>query len=385
MTMMSNNNRILTEDRLEYLNGVLVSSTRPTDKSRLLVSVDTHLGNHKNPNPFSFKIERVDRPKGWLRFSSAYGTHIVDIKGALGPDLGFFNPVSGEFPDSVRVYNKALKKLYEQLRESDVNLSIDAAERHQTQRMLRKAGKSLPGLFDFARRAKSKQRRGMTVEEAKNAIGNAWLSYTYGWRPLLSTIYGLATFERSILSRRKIKARSSSRNTLTTKVSGSTFKPPAVLRKTYSTRVEIGMIYHVVQPDLFDLTRLVSLNPLAIAWELVPYSFVVDWLLDVGGYMQAWEASWFLGLTFKSGYVTTSRKGVVNGIFEGTWYPDPASVFSGYGPFKSVLVENSRVTLSSPPTPRLPRFDFRMGWQRYTSAAALLNQILSPDPRLYRG
>jgi len=52
-------------------------------------------------------------------------------------------------------------------------------------------------------------------------------------------------------------------------------------------------------PELASLKQFGLANPLSIAWELVPWSFVVDWVLPVGEFLDACTATF--GLTFKDG------------------------------------------------------------------------------------
>lgn len=55
-------------------------------------------------------------------------------------------------------------------------------------------------------------------------------------------------------------------------------------------------------PELHRLTQLGLTNPALIAWDLVPYSFVLDWLLPVGDVLNAFSA--YLGAEFVSGFHT---------------------------------------------------------------------------------
>jgi hypothetical protein len=45
-------------------------------------------------------------------------------------------------------------------------------------------------------------------------------------------------------------------------------------------------------------------NPINLAWEVLPYSFVVDWFLPIGPYLETLSA--FDGLAFLDGYVTNA-------------------------------------------------------------------------------
>ena len=61
---------------------------------------------------------------------------------------------------------------------------------------------------------------------------------------------------------------------------------------TYGVRVkgEVG----VINPNLYLLQQLGLLNPASIAWELVPYSFVLDWFSNIGQVLGQFTA--FAGL-----------------------------------------------------------------------------------------
>lgn len=370
---MSNRNNAFYETYVSKTSSSTYTESRVRYRD-ILSATNVRVGDFVHPTPHSYERTRIWYPKG-----TRQSTNQVDT-GPFGEDYGFvIDETQAASQDSV--YNEALRKLYEQLRDSDLNLTVDAAEWKQLDRMLGHTSKKLQRLYKYARRAKKKQRYGMTVAEAENAIGNAWLAYRYGWMPFLSSIYGVATYARHIASRRKLKARAKCVNVWSRSVAASGFVPPHQYTVSHSRRCEIGIIYRIAQPWLFNTTRIVSLNPLAIAWELLPYSFVVDWFIDIGGYMQELEQSMFLGLTFEQGYVTFTDKVVVTGQFKGSWSNGTATINA---PFKTQKTRLGRTALTAPPRPALPSFDVHMGWQRMLSAAALLRQILSPDPRLFR-
>lgn len=286
-------------------------------------------------------------------------------------------------PSASSVYNDCVNRVYDRIRKSDANLAIDLAERKQTQQMIGKAWKALDKVEQFAGRAKKAQKKGMTLIEAEHAIGNAWLSYIYGWRPLLQTIYTLATFERSKLGRFPVVASAKRVVVKDGFLAGTSGAPQARWQDELSQRCRIGMWYRVSDPNLFDLTRITSLNPLAIAWELVPYSFVADWFFDLGGYMSAWEASAFAGLVFERGYRTDTFRYTTRGRYLGRYQPTGYThgPFSADVKFKRVRSSLGRAKLLSPPRPEVPHLELKLGWQRCLSASALLHQILAPDAR----
>jgi len=63
---------------------------------------------------------------------------------------------------------------------------------------------------------------------------------------------------------------------------------PAVY--TYRARLSYSARYIAELYEDISLNRSLGLvDPVQIAWEVVPYSFVVDWFLPIGTYLSAWQ------------------------------------------------------------------------------------------------
>lgn len=85
-----------------------------------------------------------------------------------------------------------------------------------------------------------------------------------------------------------------------------------------------------------DISRLTSLglsDPAQVAWALVPFSFVVDWFLPVGSYLEALGA--VKGLTFVSGTRTEFTNGSLN-IQTGYLKSSEGTPFTRYGHIATV-------------------------------------------------
>lgn len=66
----------------------------------------------------------------------------------------------------------------------------------------------------------------------------------------------------------------------------------------------------VTNPNLLLASRLGLTNPASIAWELVPFSFVVDWFGTVGEFLASWTD--FDGLEFIQPMTTIMWKSSVD-------------------------------------------------------------------------
>jgi hypothetical protein len=153
---------------------------------------------------------------------------------------------------------------------------------------------------------------------------------------------------------------------------------PIQIRKSGNIirQVEYKVVCRVSNQSAFDLARITSLNPVSIAWELVPFSFVFDWFWDVGGYLSLQEAAWGRGLTFVRGYKTVTYVHDITALC----VQDKTNVGSGYWScyFKGsdYRAWKQRTVLGSFPRPSLPKLEVKLGVQRLLSAASLLRTVI---------
>ena len=117
----------------------------------------------------------------------------------------------------------------------------------------------------------------------RDKIGNAWLEAQYGWVPLLSDAKSAA----------EALAYSQVQHTLSFRVRRSKdniklFYPcsnpnSASVLGNHKTAVQLKV---TLKDDFDPLVGLGLTDPLTVAWEIVPYSFVVDWFIPIGNYLE---------------------------------------------------------------------------------------------------
>jgi len=337
-------------------------------------------------SPGTYSKTSYYRPKGYKKqaIKNQYGTPIqtTDESGqhAFWTMLGSGSGLPAmAFDPTVR--NDAMSDFYEQVRQAESNIALTLGEARESSKMI-KAFSSLDKIISLARRARRTVTRNPSL-----LISNVWLSMKYGWLPLYNDVWNYLNWQYwTWSSGAPIVGRS--RRVTNTLVNG--YFPGLVsvsrgrVRGKTIHKCEIGGRVGVQNSDLYNLTRVTSLNPLSIAWELTPFSFVVDWFIDVGGYLQNLEASLGTGLTFYGGYETQVVYQVADaqasGKWTDLWLNPPYNTEQGTGEeFYAeghVKAVKSRVLLTSFPRPTIPTLKVNMGTQRIMSGASLLRTVL---------
>lgn len=193
----------------------------------------------------------------------------------------------------------ALSKLYEKAKNQSINLAQVFGERRQTTRMLADTVVRLASAVAAAKRGNLAKAAKKIFPSSSKALANDYLMWTYGVKPLLSDIDGAAkhlaqpenkTFK--VYGKRKIEV---PLQTIATGSGGSGVAQQTTVTMFGSVEVTYEAKFTVSQTGIRELNRLGISNPLSLGWELLPWSFVVDWFLPIGNYLNSLDA--FNGLT----------------------------------------------------------------------------------------
>lgn len=372
---------------------------------------DIARGDHKSPMAYHYSKSTLAPIHG--KYIAVSGGRIFNVIEGTLPNGGSQIPLLDTGADQTRCYNDALSRLTEKIRGS-LDLATSLAEGGQTVKMLNLVGRLTDGMADMKRSWKReildklrsfKNRRGAEralrrwqrgiktrypayyrpvpnrtnlVGQTTSSLANGWCEYTYGWSPLINDIRNVANnivgFTRNSLVVKASATRSLDKRINVTGAYGNWTGP---VRVEYSgfVRVQFGVrLYSMFD---FDLAKWTSLNPLSVGWELMPYSFVVDWVLDIGSYLRNLETSLIYRNLFRDGFVSTLEK------YDATSTVSNTRKLSGTGNTVTLVSQGaveytafSRDLLGTMPTPRFPRFTADLGSARLLSAAALLRQLI---------
>lgn len=320
---------------------------------------------------------------------------------ASGPANTSSTGISGiEWPSGSRVDktpptnldSRARNGLLLKIKSSAVNLGVMGAERKKTAAMVGNTAMNLVnamrnlrrGNFSGAaedlgvppkKRARSRFNKAYAKDSAR-AVGGGWLALQYGWKPLLTDIYG---------SCEALARRNDAPMYVTTTKSATSVTPFRINQVSKSqdlvsgefwagaklTVVKYGVTYYRPQSVDSSLSQLGITNPALIAWELVPYSFVVDWFLPIGDWLGTFDAT--VGLTFYSGYRTVYSSSSIRYMStrQGT-YSNYTDDWLRTAQVSEVFVQ--RVPLTGFPSPAIPRFKNPVSVGHMQNALALLTQ-----------
>jgi len=304
------------------------------------------------------------RAPDWIDPTGSLGIMYVGQVGSSQSPAPVGDAQFGTFPEYDLVNdeglrNAALIAVRSRLKRSHVNLGVAYGERKKTAQLL---GETATRLARSARALKRGQIRkamrelgiaGKRREPRGATVPQKWLELQYGWKPLLSDVYGAA---KALENRPKGDWRVTAKATRSLKDQKVvTFAGQFMSRSSASwSKSVFARIDALPQNEaIISLASLGALNPLSVAWELVPFSFVADWFIPIGGFIDSLDAMLGYGESFYSSTLLTKAvvksKGL-SGIVYGSW----PVVNDFVGTKRMVLMV--REVSTSVPLPVLPGF-----------------------------
>lgn len=271
---------------------------------------------------------------------------------------------------------RLLDKLAEEVRGHTFDLGINMAEIKKTYGTvvtnLHSVGAGLRNLkrgnISRALRNLGANRRGRGPLRAKDLSGR-WLETQYAFLPLISQSYEAAKALEALTGARELRFRvSSSTKRYTEEGSSSPTVYSMPVHWTYSKKI----LAELKEP-LSDARALGLTNPAEIAWEVVPYSFVVDWFIPVGTYIGTWGVIPYLNGRF----CTTERGAAKNSpVGPGSTPGNTWKLYIAKKREQSFRLKRSVSTALSIPTPTFNSVPRALSPKRILNAVALIHQQL---------
>jgi hypothetical protein len=294
---------------------------------------------------------------------------------------------AGSFPSvyqqGIRVQNKLVKKLNKR----DIDLGVALGEARETAAFVQSAALRLYGAYHAARKrdvsgmlkalgvSRTSNAKRQQLRDIPHAAADVWLEYSYAVRPLLADVYGaVSALEKRHKRPEVVKTRARVTNELDHKMATSGVNPGSAdiewsLQGTLTSSIELS--FEIANPFLYTLSQLGLTNPMNVAWELVPFSFVVDWFIPIG--------SWFDGLVPPQGISSVRGSQSYYGNFKGKGrlvcnFPVPPNTKDGASVFPASWssVFHGRSPITSYPRYHLVGADFSLSKEQVASGISLL-------------
>lgn len=322
------------------------------------------------------------------------------LTGSLGLDP---TPPSGNPAniDVSKANTQALGKFNRRILEvhTAFNGGVFLGELGQTLRTIRNPAKGLRGLADDWRAVAQRIRRAssrLTGSGGSRAVRNsniaqnlsdAWLEVQFGWRPLLNDVddgcKALAILKSGqSLKTRRVTARSEVDGNPVEVTSGQALSlcvwTNVSITVDHSEVIYRGAVRVEPRNPAQMKAELLGFNPaswLPTAWELVPYSFLIDYFTNVGEIIEGWSAL-FTRLAWCNRTVRTSYKRTLSShtdlVSIKKWSADVNRV--AFVPAGGVITK-SRVSREKFEGTRVPDFKLEipgMGSLKWLNIAALI-------------
>lgn len=215
-------------------------------------------------------------------------------------------------------YNKAYAKLVESLRGEKAGLGLTLVQHQQAWDMITERFHKLIRFTRELKRFKfNKAARILGVAKPKKLrrgskyFSQNYLEFHFGWSPLIGDIYSAIGVLASNPPTRPLKARAS--------VTERTFQsnPNGAFRHcTYVQKCQIGADYKITNLNLFLSESMGLVNPALVAWDAVPWSFVLDWFVNVSQILSSYTD--FLGVELINPYRTFKSEFTVKELIDFT-------------------------------------------------------------------
>lgn len=350
------------------------------------------------PTSLGFKPQWLNRTSTWYRQKRPYNLPLtyklrIDlVTKSVIEDPGYvlvsqspYVPLASATSDRTAAYNKAYEKFKGGLGES-ASLSVSLAERKQAMSMIATRAGQLAG---FARKLRkldfvgAGRELGLTPDQVPKglrrkakAFGNNYLEFHFGWSPLINDIGNAVEVLQGGVPPCRVSGRGriSSKNTVYWNP-----QPPGQgslsgwdwTLHDYITECKIVADVSVSDPNLWLANQLGFVNPATVLWELVPFSFVVDWFVNVSNFLSGYTD--LLGLSITRASTTFARNGVFTTDY-GTYNTFQKRWITYQKGWKNTEIERSS-GIGSGPSLRV-RQPWRVSPRRGLAAISLLLQQL---------
>lgn len=245
--------------------------------------------------------ERNARSVDGLIYALSSGTHTHN------------SSVTMPFVAQEELENAVAWRLDDKIRNTELNLGVTMGEFGETAEFVHRSLTKTYKAYRQLRKGKVKGavetltgRRDISLRDIPGALADSWLAYAFGLRPIVNDVYDAVRVAQQGLLR---EPEPFIFNTHVRRLVDETWLGYPGSETISATLHCSGRVrVRIKNPTLYTHEQLGLTNPVEVAWELVPFSFVVDWFVPVGRWIQSVFPP--AGLEFLDGYTYFKATGM---------------------------------------------------------------------------
>lgn len=325
-----------------------------------------------------------------VRTTTIYANSPWEVRTEMSPFYGYWSQYldyvpGGDSGDRENAYDESITKARNDLISNSAGIGADLFQARQSidelaalaSRFCRVFLALKRGNFDeAAQQFTNLTGKHINVRSAQRSLADLWLQMSYGITPTMSDLVALQGIVHDALNA-VVPVTGKGKGKLE---KDETSYTPDGLTKIVShvtDRSKTVLLGAIDNPYLAGLNSAGLINPLSIAWELVPWSFAIDWFVPIGQTLTACTAG--VGIKDLGGY-TSSHQDVATTMTAVTYYHDNGAghiseVFSsGFAQIQGFSF--SRVAHTNWPVPDFYVDNTPYSTQRALNALALVRQLV---------
>jgi len=294
---------------------------------------------------------------------------LYTCKNVIGSYLNWPNGVAPQHPD---VTEEAITKAWANVQANDAMILATLGEANETVQMIYGILKTVVKMHIACRKADWKYFRGLI---SPKKYKDYYLGIRYGLRPLVYETIGILNtinkVERKprLTARGKQQAKDVLEDNTTTNYQGLVVRVDRQIQQIVTARA--GVLYDV------DYTKLNIWGAdlyLESVWELIPYSFIIDWFCNVGKLIASWTPN--KGVTPLTSWVTVQTVTTQSNTIRDCWNSESGLNYANYVSWggQRTKLTTTKVRTPNPLKPVSLHFDVKLDGFKILDLLAILSK-----------
>lgn len=212
----------------------------------------------------------------------------------------YANSANWSNPHIAAAYNKAYSKLLSKVKEDTAEMGANMVEFRKTAAMVEDRSVQLFQAFRALRRGRFGEANALlrvppSFRPKAKKLGGVTLEYSFGWAPVVADIQSGMKILTGGVPPARVVARVTTQVPTYREFEVNTLHNARYCEiKNLSVSVTAGAVIKLTNPNLWLANQMGFVNPFAVLWETFPFSFIVDYFVNIGDVVNSWSD--FMGI-----------------------------------------------------------------------------------------